>query len=238
MDKILIIIPAYNEEDSIAEVISEIRHTLIQVDILVIDDGSSDATAKLAEKEADFCIRLQYHFGLGVALQTGYFFAKANSYDFVVHFDADGQHIAGEIEKILKPVKNGECDIAIGSRFADKNNVEYAMSSSRRIATGLIAKSFRLLVRKQIKDPTSGFRAMNKKVFLLFCEYYPSDYPEVEELLLLANNNLNIKEVPIKMRLRLKGKSSLTFQKSLFYMFKVFLVISLDSLWLIKSRKK
>ncbi len=237
VDKVLIIIPVYNEEETISEVICEIKKHLSEADILVVDDGSSDSSARWAEKEANYCIRLPFHLGLGAALQTGYLFAWERDYDFVVHFDADGQHIASEIEKIIQPVKKGECDIAIGSRFADRNNVEYNMPFSRRLASSLISGSFYLLVHRPIKDPTSGFRAMNKKVLSLFSQYYPSDYPEVEELLLLANNNLKIKEIPIKMRSRLKGKSSLTLRKSIFYMFKVVLVLLLDSFWVIKLSK-
>lgn len=235
--KTLIIIPAYQEEDNISQVIHEIRHTLSEADILVIDDGSADRTCELAH-QADFAIRLPFHLGLGAALQTGYLFAQERSYDFVVHFDADGQHIANQIEKILKPVEKGECDLALGSRFMDKNNLVYGIPFSRRLATKLIVQSFRLLFPLEIKDPTSGFRAMNKKVFALFSQYYPSDYPEIEELLLLTRHNLKIKEIPIKMRMRHRGKSSLNFRKSVFYMFKVFLVLFLDALWMMGRKDR
>jgi glycosyltransferase involved in cell wall biosynthesis len=232
MNKNLTIIPAYNEEDSIVEVIREIKSNLFQVDILVIDDGSNDATAQLAEKEADFCIRLPYHLGLGAALQTGYIFAKTMHYDFAVHFDADGQHIAKEVRKILQPVENGECDLAVGSRFRNENsNGCYAAPFPRRLASISISRALRLLIHHEIKDPTSGFRAMNRKVIALFCQYYPCDYPEVEELLILDRQGLKIGEFAVTMRMRLKGKSSLNLPRSLFYMFKVFLALFIDFFW-------
>jgi glycosyltransferase involved in cell wall biosynthesis len=229
--KTLIIIPAYNEESTILDVIGDIRAYMPGARIVVVDDGSKDSTFILAEKEADFSLQLPYHLGLGAALQTGYLFACDNGYDIAVHFDSDGQHMAEYIDKIIDPIRRGECDMALGSRFIDKCASLYRVPLLRRMASSLISYSLYPLVHKRIKDPTSGFRAMNRKMMELFCRYYPSDYPEVEELLILAKNGLSVKEVPVKMRLRLKGKSSITPFKAIFYMFKVFLILFLDILW-------
>ncbi|MCM8784516.1 MAG: glycosyltransferase family 2 protein [Candidatus Omnitrophica bacterium] len=233
-NKILIIVPAYNEEESILEVIKETRNYFPEGDILVIDDGSKDRTKEMVKDKVNFLITLPFHLGLGVALQTGYIFAKKHSYDFVVHFDADGQHIAEEIPKLLKPLRSGECDLSLGSRCLDNN---YKFSFLRRFLSRSISRVLSLYLKEPIKDPTSGFRAMNKKVISLFTQFYPYDYPEIEELLLLTKNGLKIKEVPIRMRLRLKGRSSINFRNFIFYMFKVFIVLLLDLFWLMKLNK-
>ncbi|MCX5657715.1 MAG: glycosyltransferase family 2 protein, partial [Candidatus Omnitrophica bacterium] len=151
--KTLIIIPAYNEESTILDVIGDIRAYMPGARIVVVDDGSKDSTFILAEKEADFSLQLPYHLGLGAALQTGYLFACDNGYDIAVHFDSDGQHMAEYIGKIIDPVRKSECDMALGSRFIDKCASLYRVPLLRRMASSLISYSLYPLVHKRIKDP-------------------------------------------------------------------------------------
>ncbi|MCM8798817.1 MAG: glycosyltransferase family 2 protein, partial [Candidatus Omnitrophica bacterium] len=154
-----------------------------------------------------------------------YIFAKKHNYDYVIRFDADGQHIAGEIPKLLQRLKNGKCDLSLGSRYIEDC---YRSPFLRKFISKIISKILFLYLGKTIKDPTSGFRVMNKKVISLFTQQYPHDYPEVEELLILAKHGLRIEEVPVKMRSRMRGKSTLSLSKSIFYVFKIFLVLTLD----------
>jgi len=229
-EKTLIIIPAYNEEESIGEVVKGIKDKYPELDILLVDDGSMDKTKDIAKGKVDFLISLPFHLGLGVALQTGYIFAEKNNYDFVIHFDADGQHLASEIEKLLIPLKEENYDFVIGSR----DSSEYRFSFFRKIASLSISKMLSLFLKLSIKDPTSGFRAMKRKVFSIFTKQYPHDYPEIEELILLKKYGLKLKEVPVKMHLRLRGRSSFTLGKAFFYLFKVFFILILDIFWLIR----
>ncbi|MCM8783367.1 MAG: glycosyltransferase family 2 protein [Candidatus Omnitrophica bacterium] len=235
-EKILVIVPAYNEEESIIEVMEEIRNYFPEGEILLVDDGSIDKTTYLVKDKVDFLISLPFHLGLGVALQAGYIFAKQHGYDYVVHFDADGQHVAEEIPKLLQPLKTGECDLALGSRYLE--NSGYKLSFLRKFASKIISRILYFYLRKTIKDPTSGFRAMNKGVINLFTQKYPYDYPEIEEFLILTKYNLKIKEIPVRMRPRTKGKSSFTFGRSLFYIFKIFVVLTIDLFWLMRLNKK
>lgn len=233
-EKILIVIPAYNEEESILEVVKEIRSYFPAGDILIVNDGSIDRTKDIVKDKVDFLISLPFHLGLGAALQTGYIFAKEHDYEYVIHFDADGQHIAEEIPKLLQPLRKGDCDLCLGSRYINNN---YKSSFLRKLISKIISKILFLYLRKTIKDPTSGFRAMNRKVLDLFTQQYPYDYPEIEELLIIDKAGLKIKEIPVKMRPRVKGKTSLNLGNSLFYLFKIIIVLSLDLFWLMRINK-
>ena len=224
--KTLLIIPAYNEEQNIGNVLDDIRQIHPAVDIVVIDDGSLDATLTVAKTKGVTVLTLPFNLGIGAAMQTGYHYAKVNGYDIAVQFDGDGQHRADQLEALLKPIECGEADITIGSRFLSKG--VYETEVARYMAIRILSRIISFLVRQKITDPTSGFRAVNRKVMHFFCDYYPDDYPEPESLVLLHKAGLRIVEVPVLMEKRLIGTSSITLFRGVYYMVKVILAVLID----------
>jgi len=232
---ILIVIPAYNEEKTIGGVIAKIKENLSMVDfgelsrtdILVVNDGSTDSTGRIAQEKGVYVLGLPYNLGIGGAMQTGFKFAKELSYDIVVRVDADGQHDPQEISNLLNPVLENKTDLVIGSRFLKTGS--YRSSFFRRIGIHLFSFLVSLFIGKKVKDPTSGFRVLNQKVIELYAQGYPVDYPEVEELLLLKQSDLNFLEIPVKMSARKGGHSSITFLKSVYYLVKVSLALFIAS---------
>jgi glycosyltransferase involved in cell wall biosynthesis len=224
--KTLIIIPAYNEEESLPGVIKDLKAQIPSADALVVNDGSRDATAHIAKKMGVMVLDLPFNLGIGGAMQAGYLYAARSGYDIAVQFDGDGQHLAAEIEKLLAPLRSGGADIVIGSRFL----VPGAYKAPVFRSFGIWIFSFvlsRILVTS-ITDSTSGFRAVNRKVIEFYARTYPDDYPEVEALVLLHKVNLRIVEVPVSMRERTGGKSSITPMRSIYYMTKVLVAIFID----------
>ncbi len=225
MKDILIILPAYNEEKNVGMVIDDIRNNFGATDILVIDDGSSDKTDEIVRKKGVFLIRHIFNLGIGASFESGCQFARAREYGYVLRMDADGQHRAVLMKDLLAPVKSGEFDISVGSRFLGKS--EFKSSFFRMLGILLICFVLRLITGKKVTDPTSGFYAMNKKAFLFFADKCAEDYPEPE--ILLYQENFKIKEIPVSMIKRQGGTSSITPWKSIFYMLKVILaLITLD----------
>ena len=227
--KTLIIIPAYNEEENIRQVVESVNKYEPHAKILVIDDGSSDSTASIVKntKKADIIV-LPHNLGIGGAVQTGFKYAHKNDYDLVVRVDGDSQHRTDHIQKILQPILHQETDIVIGSRFVGVPT-RYP-HFIRRIGQKIISSLISLLTREKITDASSGFRCYNKDAIELLSQYYPSDYPEPEEIIFCKKNNLRIKEVGILMREREKGTSSLTAINSVYYMIKVILSIVINIL--------
>jgi glycosyltransferase involved in cell wall biosynthesis len=225
---ILIIIPAYNEEKSLPGVIQDIKDHAAYADALVVDDGSCDGTARLAAGLGVNVLSLPFNLGIGGAMQAGYLYADRQGYDIAVQFDGDGQHVASEIEKLLQPIISGSADIAAGSRFLIPGG--YQAPRSRKI--GMLIFSFLLsqILRTRVTDTTSGFRAANRRVIEYFARHYPEDYPEVEILVLLHKKGFRITEVPVMMRERTGGRSSITAVRSVYYMVKVLLAILVDLL--------
>lgn len=229
--KILVVIPAYNEEKTIGGVIEKIKENFFSVDfgefsrsdILVINDGSTDFTTKIAQEKGAYVLNLPYNLGIGGAMQTGFKFAEELNYDLLVRVDADGQHNPQGINNLLKPILEEKADLVIGSRFLETGG--YRSSYFRRIGIHLFAFLVSLFVGKSVKDPTSGFRALNQKVIKLCEQEYPVDYPEVEELLLLKQRGLDFLEIPVQMSTRKGGYSSITLGKSIYYMLKVTLAL-------------
>ncbi len=217
--KILVVIPAYNEEASIGRVIEEIRKHLQEADILVVNDGSLDATSSEARNKGALVLDLPYNLGIGGAVQTGCLYAFQYGYDFVLRLDGDGQHNPQEIPKILRPLLEGEADIVIGSRFLSKEG--YKSTFLRRVGIKFFSFLILLISRGNVKDPTSGFNGMNKRGIELISAKYSSDYPEVESLIIARRRGLRIKEVPVVMVKREKGKSSIGFLGAIYYMIKV-----------------
>lgn len=206
MKNTLIIIPAYNEEDNIEKVLKELNKDLKGVDILVINDCSKDRTKIIVEKNGIKCITLPFNMGYSRAIQTGIKYANDYNYDYVVQFDADGQHIAKEAQKLLDKIQKDECDIVIGSRYLEENN--YNQSFFRKIGTIIFSKLIKLFCKKNITDPLSGFQCLNKRVIERFSKLgmYP-DYPDANLIIELLYDNYKIEEVSVKMRLREFGES-------------------------------
>jgi glycosyltransferase involved in cell wall biosynthesis len=215
----LAIVPAYNEAGSIEAVVSELRAFDPELEIVVIDDGSTDGTAARAAKAGVEVVRLPFNLGIGGAMQTGYQYARDHDFDLAIQVDGDGQHDPREISQLIEPILNGDADMAVGTRFAGERH--YRPPFARRIGIQLFARVVSILVRQRVTDTTSGFRAVNRLGIALFAADYPHDYPEVETTVLVHRHRLRMVEVPVAMRTRAAGTSSITFFQSIYYMLKV-----------------
>lgn len=221
----LAVVPAYNEGASVADVVRDIREHAPDFDVLVIDDGSTDATAALARNAGARVLRMPYNLGIGGAVQAGFVFAHENKYDLMVQVDGDGQHDPRELHKLLAEMDaDPTLDMVCGSRFMTQDH-DYPAPISRR--TGIHIFSFVLsrIVGQRVTDPTSGFRLFNRRGISLFARDYPHDYPEVEAVLMLHWHRLKMREVPVRMYTRAGGVSSISSGKSAYYMIKVLLAI-------------
>jgi glycosyltransferase involved in cell wall biosynthesis len=221
--KRLAVVPALNEEQSVGRVIDEIRAFDPGFDIVVVDDGSTDRTAGIAADRGAHVLRLPFNLGIGGAVQTGYQFAFEHGYDIAVQVDGDGQHDPSQLPAILGPVLAGDADLCVGSRFASGGG--YQSSFARRVGIRFFARVVSAVVRQKVTDTTSGFRAVNRKGIALFAADYPHDYPEVEATVMLVKHKLRLREVPVEMRERGGGASSITAWRSIYYMTKVLLAI-------------
>jgi glycosyltransferase involved in cell wall biosynthesis len=224
--KILIIVPAYNEEESLPGVIRDLKENHPFADVLVVNDGSRDATARIARENGVKTLDLLFNLGIGGAMQAGYRYAEQNGYELAVQFDGDGQHRAEEIKKLLQPLSAGEADIVIGSRFLLPGR--YRAPVFRTFGIWVFSFVLSRILGAAVTDSTSGFRAANRRVIEFFARTYPDDYPEVEALVLLHKVNLRMIEVGVAMRERTGGRSSITAVRSLYYMIKVLLAIFID----------
>ncbi len=228
--KIILIIPAYNEQENILNTVNKIKNSRLNIDYIVINDGSKDNTEKILQENHLNHINLINNLGIGGAVQTGYKYAYENNYDIAIQFDGDGQHDVNYVEKICKPIIDEEVDMVIGSRYLDKSESEFQSTFMRRFGSSIISIFIRLCCKKKITDPTSGFRAVNKKVIKEFAKNYPTEYPEPESTVSLLVNNYNIKEIPVSMNARCGGKSSIELFKTVDYMVKVIFAIIVDSI--------
>ena len=219
------IVPTYNEEDAIGQVVREIRAYDSELEVVVVDDGSFDGTAHAARAAGARVLRLPFNLGIGGAVQTGFRYAFENGFDLAVRVDGDGQHDPSQLGAVIEPVLRGETDIAVGSRYLDASGDGYRSSVPRRIGTRLLAGTVSLLTRQRITDPTSGFQALNRKAITLFAADYPHEYPEVEALVLLVRHRLRLVEVPAAMRARETGRSSIGTLSAAYYMVKVLLAL-------------
>lgn len=224
MNRKCIIIPAYNEEKNIFSVIAGIRE-YSEDNIIVIDDGSDDFTGAVAKKAGAFVIRHPFNLGYGVALQTGYKYAAENHYDFMVQMDGDGQHKPEFIPALFWEVESGDCDIVIGSRFLGESRYKSGLLKSLGIK--LFRLTIGVITGKKITDPTSGYQCLHRKVFEYFTgDYFPSDYPDANVIIMLHRAGFRIREIPVEMlpnpeaRLMHRGVFTISF-----YLFKVFLSI-------------
>jgi len=234
--KVLVIIPAFNEAGAIARTVHEVCAAGLEglsIDVLVIDDGSSDDTAAQARAAGALVVRLPFNVGIGGAVQTGYRYASVHGYDIAVQVDGDGQHDTAYLKDVLRPVADGRADMSIGSRFlAGKEG--FRSSAIRRFGIKFFTFLIRLLTGLTIKDTTSGFRACGRRLIGVFAFYYPHDYPEPEAIVVARRLRCVVAEIPVVMRPRSSGSSSISFVRSAYYMLKVSGAILLHTL---KDRK-
>lgn len=232
--KILIIVPAFNESGNIARTLNDIKKQNLSVDIVVVDDGSSDTTYQEASSVGVNVVVLPFNLGIGGAVQTGFKYALQHGYDIAIQMDGDGQHDASFITKLLTPLVESQVDLVIGSRFIEDHG-GFKSSFSRRIGIRFFVCLINMLTGLRITDPTSGFRAHNRKIIEEFAQYYPHDFPEPEAIVVAKRLGVRIGEVAVIMRKREEGQSSIRHLKSLYYMVKVTFAICLD---MIRSRQR
>ena len=229
--KVLIIVPAYNEELNIFNTIKKINNyskkSNNEIDYIVIIDGSIDNTKEICRKNKFHTINLIQNLVIGGAVQTGYKYALNNNYDVAIQFDGDGQHDENYIDNLVDEIKNG-FDFVIGSRFIS-NLSKFKSSSARRLGIRIISSLIKLCTGRKIYDATSGFRAANKDVINFFANHYPLEYPEPESTTELIKNGYKVKEIPVEMHERKFGSSSIKPLKSVYYMFSVCLSIIISS---------
>ncbi len=222
--KVLVIIPAYNESENIINTINDIKENSknkdYQLDYIIINDGSVDNTKEVCEKNKFNVINLVHNLGIGGAVQTGYLYALKNNYDIALQFDGDNQHDASFIKDLVMPIINKEVDMTIGSRFISELS-EFKSTKLRQIGIKFLSFILKITTNQKIYDMTSGFRAVNKDIIKIFASDYPNDYPEPETLVKVIKKGYKVKEIPVKMRERQFGKSSITPIKSIYYMTKV-----------------
>ncbi len=223
--KVLVIIPAYNEAENIVHVVKQMMEREPRYDYLVVNDGSTDGTLALCQRENFPYINLPINMGIGGAVQVGYIYALKNQYDIAVQMDGDGQHDIAYLDQMLAPILKGEADVVIGSRFLEKEG--FQSSGSRRMGINILSGLIWLTTGKRIMDVTSGYRAVNKRFIKIYSEDYPMDYPEPEAIVAAMMHLGRVKEIPVRMRAREGGTSSITFKKSIYYMIKVTLAILL-----------
>jgi len=222
--EVLIIIPAYNEEESIGQVVADVKCSADFADILVINDGSTDNTAAVARRSGATVLNLPYNLGIGGAVAAGYKLAEEMSYDYVVRLDGDGQHNPDDVRRLLAPVEQGQADVAFGCRFCGGFG-SYRPPLARWLGIRFFGLVVSLVVGQEIHDATSGLRCANRKAIRYFARYSPQDYPEVESHILLNKAGLSEVEVPVTMRARMGGHSSIDALRSVYYAFKVLLAI-------------
>ena len=226
--KKLLIIPAYNEEKNIENTIKKLLAlNNPDIDYIIINDGSTDNTLAILDNNNFNYLTLPINLGIGGAVQTGYKYALYNNYDIAIQFDGDGQHNVEYISQLIQQVEAGN-DLVIGSRFLD-NLTGFKSTKTRRIGIKLLSNLIKLCTGKKITDPTSGFRACNRKIIELFSMNYPYDYPEPDTIVKVIKKGFNVKEIPVIMNEREQGKSSINMLKSVYYMVKVSSSISISS---------
>jgi glycosyltransferase involved in cell wall biosynthesis len=224
----LVFIPAWNEESSIARVIEGVREALPEADLLVVDDGSADATAARAREAGARVASLPFNQGVGAAQQTGYIYALRGGYDIAAHLDGDGQHLPTELARLVKEIEEDRADMVVGSRYSDPavaQEDDYRASISRRTGQHLFRLIVSLSTRQRFTDTTSGMRAVNRQAMTLFSERYSPEFAEVESVQRAVLQGLRVEELPVRMLSRAEGRSFLTPLRSAFYIFKTLVVL-------------
>ena len=227
--KILVIIPCYNEEKNVialSEKLSKVAITGCSIVPLFINDSSKDNTLKVLREAGLNYLNNPINLNIGGTVQTGFFYAYKNGFDYAVQMDGDGQHPPAELNKLIEPLMDDKADVIIGSRFVSKEG--FQSSAMRRFGINFFSKLNKLLVGITVKDPTSGYRDYNRKALAELIEYYPDEYPEPEAIVYLCNKKMRLLEVPVLMEERQGGVSSIRHFNSIYYMIKV----SLNSIFL------
>jgi len=223
--KLLVIIPAYNEEKNIVNVVNDLKLKCESADYIIINDCSRDCTENIIKENGFNYISLPVNLGIGGGVQTGYKYAVDNDYDIAIQIDGDGQHDPIYIERLIAPIVNGEADMVIGSRFIEKEG--FQTSFMRRLGINFLKTLIRVCCHQEITDTTSGFRATSKELTRRFANEYAQDYPEPEAIIDSVLNGYKVKEVPVIMHERKEGESSINTARSMYYMVKVSLSIIL-----------
>jgi glycosyltransferase involved in cell wall biosynthesis len=223
------VVPAFNESGAIGRVVGEIRAARPGIDVVVVDDASTDDTASVAEALGATVLRLPFNVGIGGAVQTGFRYALEEGYERAVRLDGDGQHDAAEIGRLFESLERDGADLVIGSRFVDGGG-SYRPPLARRLGIRVFARLVSLLGGQRVTDTTSGFIALDRAGIELFAREYPHDYPEVEATLVALRSGLRLSQVQVVMRERETGASSITFVRSLYYIVKVLLALLVASL--------
>lgn len=224
--KKLIIIPAYNEAENIEKTIDAITKKAKDFDYIIINDCSSDETLKICEEKGYNVVSLPINLGIGGAVQTGYKYALQNGYDVAVQVDGDGQHDPAFLRMMVDYMVEKKCDMVIGSRFINKEG--FQSSGTRRLGIKYFTILIKLLTGAKITDPTSGLRMINREVIKVFAVDYPKDYPEPESVVSILRQKKNVQEIPVIMKAREGGVSSISPKKSVYYMIKVTLAILIE----------
>lgn len=231
--KKLIIIPAYNESESIESTVRDIMENAPDFDYVVINDCSKDNTKEICEANGFNIVNLPINLGIGGAVQTGYKYAMEYGYDIAVQVDGDGQHDPAFLNQMAEVIEKENLDMVIGSRFIDKEG--FQSSFMRRVGIRYFTVLIKILTGKTITDPTSGLRMIGRNVIKLYAADYPKDYPEPESVVAVLRRGMKVKEIPVVMRSRQGGVSSINPTKSVYYMIKVTLAILVES---IRKREK
>ena len=221
--KNIIIIPAYNESGNIENTIKDIKQNAKGFDYIIVNDCSTDNTLEICRENHFNYLNLPINLGIGGAVQAGYRYAYYHGYDTAVQFDGDGQHDASYLSALFEVLEKDEADMAIGSRFIE--NEGFQSSAMRRMGIKFFTRLIKILTGKRITDPTSGMRMVNRKLIKEFTFSYPKDYPEPESVVTVMCRGYRAKEVPVKMRSRSEGESSISMRKSVYYMIKVSMAI-------------
>lgn len=224
--KKLIIIPAYNEAENIERTIAAIKQEANDFDYIIINDCSTDNTLNICRQNKFNVIRLPINLGIGGAVQTGYKYALQNNYDLAVQVDGDGQHDPAFLKIMSSYLEKEKCDMVIGSRFINKEG--FQSSGTRRIGIKYFTVLIKLVTGKKITDPTSGLRMVNRDIIEMFANDYPKDYPEPESVVAILRKKKKVKEIPVIMKAREGGVSSISPKKSIYYMIKVTLAILIE----------
>jgi glycosyltransferase involved in cell wall biosynthesis len=215
--RILVVIPAYNESANVGKVVEEVKREASSVEVLVVDDGSLDATADLAQKAGAVVVKLPFNLGMFEAVRTGFVYADRKSYDIAIQVDADGQHVPREIEALVDPIVRDGFDIVVGSRYLESRG--YKTPFFRRCGIHLFAWLTSAVLGQKITDTTCGFRSYGKRAIKMFARYDSAEFRDSVGLVILGRAGLKIKEIPVTVRERIGGKSTISAIKALIYPF-------------------